>query len=181
MPELQANVARQQTRARIFELGAVFTADGRFVEAWGNKGTGPGEFQGIHALSMDSAGRIFVGDRANQRIQILDQDGKHLATWRQFGSPSGIYITPDDVIYVADSDSGYDPESDGDPRNPGYKRGIYIGNAKTGAVTGFIPDPAPNLISVTSGAEGVAAFGDFVYGAQVAGSRGVLRYGRARP
>ena len=155
-----------------------FTKDGRFVEAWGRKGTGPGEYQGIHALALDSQGRIFVGDRANQRIQILDQSGKHLATWTQFGSPSGIFIDEDDTIYVADSDSGYDPDGTGRPRNPGFKRGIYIGNARTGKLTGFIPDPAPTLHIVTSGAEGVAVFGRNIYGAQVAGSRGVLRYKR---
>ena len=153
-----------------------FTKDGRFVEAWGKKGAGPGEFQGIHALALDSQGRIFVGDRANQRIQILDQSGNHLATWTQFGSPSGIYIDEDDTIYVADSDSGYDPDASGKPRNPGFGRGIYIGDARTGKVTAFIPDPQPKLSVVTSGAEGVAVYGGFVFGAQVGGSRGVLRY-----
>ncbi len=155
-----------------------FTPDGKFVEAWGKEGSGPGEFSGIHALALDSQGRIFVGDRANQRIQILDQSGKHLATWRQFGSPSGIFIDNDDTIYVADSDSGYDPEKTGKPGNPGFERGIYIGDARTGKLTGFIPDPAPTLHIVTSGAEGVAVLGPYVYGAQVAGSRGVLRYKR---
>ena len=152
------------------------TKDGEFVAAWGHKGTGPGEFQGLHALSSDSQGRIFVGDRANSRIQILDQNGNHLDTWTQFGSPSGIYIDEADKIYVADSDSGFDPESTGKPRNPGFARGIYIGDARSGKLEAFIPDPKPNYLSVTSGAEGVAAYGEFVYGAQVAGSRGVLRY-----
>ena len=152
------------------------TKDGQFVAAWGKKGTGPGEFQGIHALAMDSQGRIFVGDRANQRIQILDQGGNHLATWTQFGSPSGIYIDANDKIYVADSDSGYDPDSSGKPRNPGFERGIYIGDARTGQLTAFIPDPSPALSIVTSGAEGVAVYGKHVFGAQVGGSRGVLRY-----
>ena len=152
------------------------TKDGQFVAAWGKKGTGPGEFQGIHALAMDSQGRIFVGDRANQRIQILDQGGNHLATWTQFGSPSGIYIDANDKIYIADSDSGYDPDSSGKPRNPGFERGIYIGDARTGQLTAFIPDPSPALSIVTSGAEGVAVYGKYVFGAQVGGSRGVLRY-----
>ena len=53
---------------------------------------------------MDSAGRLFVADRANNRIQIFDQDGNFLAIWKQFGRPSGVYIR-DDIIYVADSQS----------------------------------------------------------------------------
>ena len=153
-----------------------FDPDGRFVAAWGKAGDGPGEFRGLHALAMDSQGRIFAGDRANQRIQILDRDGQHLATWTQFGSPSGIYIDENDRIYVADSDSGFDPDASGSPRNPGFRRGIYIGDARTGAVEAFIPDPKPDLRRVTSGAEGVAAIGQNVWGAQVGGSRGVLKY-----
>lgn len=157
-----------------------FDKSGKFLGAWGQRGTGPGEFQGIHALAMDSQGRLFVGDRANQRIQVLGSDGSHVATWKQFGSPSGIFIDADDRIFVADSDSGFDPGGTGNPRNLGYERGIYIGDARTGKLEAFIPDPEPDLSNVTSGAEGVLSLGGSVLGAQVGGSRGVLRYSRRR-
>jgi len=65
-------------------------------------GSGQGEFDVPHGLAMDSAGRLFVADRANNRIQIFDQDGKFLAEWKQFCRPSGVYIR-DDIIYVTDS------------------------------------------------------------------------------
>ena len=55
---------------------------------------------------MDSQGRLFVGDRDNNRIQIFDQDGKFLAEWKQFSRPSGIFIDRNDMIYVADSEFG---------------------------------------------------------------------------
>ena len=76
---------------------------------------------------MDSRGRLFVGDRENNRIQIFDQDGKFLDEWRQFGRPSGIAITADDTIYVADSESGPDT---GAHELPGIKKGIRIGSAQ---------------------------------------------------
>ncbi len=157
-----------------------FDKSGTFLAAWGKAGSGPGEFRGIHALAMDSQGRLFVGDRANQRIQVFSGDGTHIATWAQFGSPSGIYIDPDDRLFVADSDSGYDPDGSGMPRNPGFERGIYIGDARTGELQQFIPDPAPDLGRVTSGAEGVLAYKKVVLGAQVGGSRGVLKYTKLR-
>ena len=153
-----------------------FAPDGSFVAAWGSAGSGPAQFLGIHALAIDSQGRLYVGDRANQRIQVLTTDGDHIASWKQFGSPSGIYIDRSDTIYVADSDSGYDPDGSGPPRNPGFLRGIYVGDARSGQVHAFIPDPAPDLSRVTSGAEGVAISGGDVFAAQVGGSRGVLRY-----
>jgi DNA-binding beta-propeller fold protein YncE len=82
---------------------------------------------------MDSAGRLFVADRANSRLQIFDQDGKFLAEWKQFGRPSGVWIDKSDTIYVADSQSS-------DKTNPGFKQGIRIGNAKDGKVTAFIEE-----------------------------------------
>ena len=51
------------------------------------------------------AGRLFVGNRNNNRIDVFDQDGKFLESWPQFSRPSGIYIDKNDRIYVADSES----------------------------------------------------------------------------
>ncbi len=147
-----------------------FDRTGRFLLEWGSTGGDIGEFRDPHALAMDSQGRLFVGDRGNHRIQIFDQEGKYIATWTQFGSPSGMFIDGDDMLYVADSDSNA-------TTNPGWRRGIYIGSARDGWVTGFIPDPEPNPDDlVTSGAEGVAvdALGN-VYGGEV-GPRTVRKY-----
>ena len=85
-------------------------------------------------------GRLFVGDRGNNRIQIFDQEGKFLEEWKQFSRPSGIFIDKNDVIYVTDSES---TDKEGYGHNPGWKRGIRVGSAKDGKVTAFIPDPSP--------------------------------------
>src|SRR5690349_19300377 len=50
-----------------------FSKDGKFIKQWGRKGAGPGEFNLPHTLFFDSRGRLLVGDRSNQRIQIFDQ------------------------------------------------------------------------------------------------------------
>jgi NHL repeat len=69
-----------------------FNKDGKFLQTWGKKGMGPGEFDVIHTLAFDSRGRLFVGDRQNNRIQIFDQNGNFIAQWFQFGRPSGLHI-----------------------------------------------------------------------------------------
>jgi len=124
-----------------------FSKDGKFLKSWGKRGSAPGEIREPHSLALDSQGRLFVADRENNRIQIFDQEGRFLDQWTQFGRPSGLFITKDDTLYVADSESfGVD--------QPGWKKGIRIGSAKTGKVTAFIED----LESTTeehSGAEAV--------------------------
>jgi sugar lactone lactonase YvrE len=148
-----------------------FSRKGKFIKAWGREGSAPGEFNVPHTLAFDSKGRLFVGDRSNNRIQIFDQNGKFIAEWKQFGRPSGIFIDKDDTMYVADSESTDKP---GYGYNPGCKRGIRIGSAKDGRVTGFIPDPAPTGDS--SGAEGVAVDSQGnVYGAEV-GPKDLKKY-----
>jgi sugar lactone lactonase YvrE len=129
-----------------------FTGEGKFVKEWGRKGSGPGEISEPHTIAIDSRGRLFVGDRENNRIQIFDQKGTFLEEWRQFGRPSGIAITSDDRLYVADSESwGTDT---GAHELPGIKKGIRIGSARTGMVEAFIED-SESTAADHAGAEGV--------------------------
>ena len=145
-----------------------YNAEGKLLKAWGE-----GMFNFPHGAALDAQGnlwvtdargRLFVGDRENNRIQIFDQDGTYLDAWRQFGRPSGIYITADDTIYVADSESGPDT---GAHELMGIRKGIRIGSARDGTVTSFIED-LESTRGDHSGAEGlgVDAQGN-VYGAVV--------------
>ena len=128
-----------------------FDRTGKFVKEWGSKGSAPGQISEPHTIAIDQAGRLFVGDRENNRIQIFDQNGKLLDEWRQFGRPSAIVITPDDAIYVTDSESGPDT---GAHELMGIKKGIRIGSAKDGKVTSFIED-SESTRPEHSGAEGL--------------------------
>jgi hypothetical protein len=111
-----------------------FTKDGTFVKAFGKKGTGPGEFSVPHTLAFDSQGRLFVGDRGNRRLQIFDQNGTFLEQWTQFGRPSGMLITADDTLYVADvSEAG---------------GGIAVGSARTGIVREKIVGALPESVAI---------------------------------
>lgn len=148
---------------------SVFTKEGKYIRSIGKYGTGPGEFHGAHDLALDAQGRLFVADRGNMRIQILDLEGKFIAEWKQFSRPSGVYIR-NGLIYVADS------ESNGVAPHPGWKRGIRIGNVSDGKIVAFIPDPREMM--GTSAAEGVAvdAKGN-VYGGEV-GPQQVARHAK---
>jgi len=147
-----------------------FSKDGKLIKTWGHKGSGPGEFGELHAIAIDSSGRVFVGDRGNNRIQIFDPEGRFLAEWRQFGRPTAIYIDANDTLYVADHQSSA-------KLNPGVRRGIRIGSAKDGVVKTLIPGsgPEPDKEQVPEGVA-VDARGN-IYGAEVA-LKNVTRYVR---
>jgi sugar lactone lactonase YvrE len=139
-----------------------FTKEGKYIKAWGKKGTGPGEFDLPHCMAFDTKGRLLVGDRNNNRIQVFDQEGNFIEQFTQFSRPSGIAVDKDDIIYVADS------ESESVSRNHfGWKRGIRVGNLKDGRIIAFIPDPADTKQG-TSAAEGIAVDSKgVIYGAEV--------------
>jgi DNA-binding beta-propeller fold protein YncE len=102
-----------------------FSKDGRFIKAWGKKGSGPGEFNLPHSIVIDSRDRLLVADRTNKRIQIFDLDGTFLDQWTQFGSPSGLFIAPDDTLYAVDFQN---------------KKSLFIGSARDGSIRYQIED-----------------------------------------
>jgi DNA-binding beta-propeller fold protein YncE len=129
-----------------------FAADGKFIKSFGSYGYGPGQFRGAHGLAFDSKGRLFVADRGNRRIQIFDQDGKHLDTWYQFSRISGLTITADDTLYAIDSESD-------DNYNPGWRKGLRVGSARTGEVWYFVPE---HVSKQASGMGGYGSMGEGV-------------------
>ena len=80
-----------------------FSDRGEFVKAWGELGVGRGMFSIPHSIAVDSAGRLFVADRNNARVQVFDQEGRFLAEWRDLLVPWHILVTENDEIYVCGS------------------------------------------------------------------------------
>ena len=77
---------------------------------WGEKGSGPGQFNEPRGLAVDAAGNLYVVDSKNHRVQKLAADGSPVLAWGEEGSepgkfkdPGGIAIAPDGSVYVADT------------------------------------------------------------------------------
>ena len=151
-----------------------FAPDGTFIMSFGQWGYGDGEFRAPHSLAMDSQGRLFVADRGNRRSQIFDQQGNHLDTWYQFSRISGLFIDDNDVLYAIDSESGPN-------YNPGWRKGLRVGSARTGEVWYFVPE------HVSERASGMGGFGSMgegvtvdaegnVYGGEVGPVQGLTKF-----
>jgi DNA-binding beta-propeller fold protein YncE len=93
----------------------VFDRAGTPVATWGERGTGPGQFQfrgsgnfwGDLALGPDD--HLYVADTFNHRVQVLAPDGTFLREWGEKGSengqfnvPAGIAVDAAGRVYVTD-------------------------------------------------------------------------------
>lgn len=90
---------------------AKFDKDGKFLMAWGQKGTPPNEkrpgyMNNVHGIAVDpQTRRVFVNDRANHRVQVFDDNGKYLYEWNFGEEPSDIhllYIGADRTLWAYD-------------------------------------------------------------------------------
>ena len=114
---------------------AKYDKDGNWVASYGEYGTAPGQFNTLHSIAIDAEDRVYIADRGNRRIQVLDTSGKLLRTFtidvpvppnapvaignrpaetgggaqtQQPGAPWTLCITPppNQVLYVSDSFPG---------------------------------------------------------------------------
>ncbi len=90
--------------------------DGTPVAQWGQGGTGPGEFQLLWRIGVDSAGLVYTVDANStsdfgiHRVQKFTADGTFLSQWtsggvaeRRLQSPFGIHVDRLGRVFVADS------------------------------------------------------------------------------
>lgn len=97
-PDGEIYVADGYGNSRVMQ----FDAKGKFVNQWGKRGEGQGEFNLPHAILVDKEGRVVVGDRENRRVQVFDRQGKLLEIWEGF-APYGLAMDRQGTIYVADN------------------------------------------------------------------------------
>jgi eukaryotic-like serine/threonine-protein kinase len=99
---------------------AIFSPDGKFLEFWGEPGSGHGQFNlitgegnpwGTVAFAKD--GSFFVLDVGNRRVQAYDAGRRLLNTWGglgtdpgKFSNPVAIQVGPDGSVSVLDDRRG---------------------------------------------------------------------------
>jgi DNA-binding beta-propeller fold protein YncE len=81
-----------------------YSADGTLLFSWGEPGDGPGQFDLVHSV-WEHKGRVYVADRANNRIQVFTPEGEFIDLWPGFLHPTKIYVDRDDVMYISELDA----------------------------------------------------------------------------
>jgi len=99
-----ADVAAHQVDAFTLPAGTVATTIGGVGDA-------PGKFYFPSGVAVDAAGRLYVSDMLNARVQVLDADAKPLRSMGQpgdrygdMGKPRGVDVGPDGVTFIADGE-----------------------------------------------------------------------------
>jgi hypothetical protein len=82
-----------------------FDKDGKFLKAFGSRGKDPGQFEDVHTIQVDHQGNVYVGDRANKRLSVFDNDGNFKTMYINVGAPWAICITPGQHQYLYSSNS----------------------------------------------------------------------------
>ncbi len=87
---------------------AKFDKDGDFVKTVGGRGNGDLQFSTPHTIAADAKGLIYVGDRSNSRIQVLDSDLNLVRKITNVRAPWAVCITPPNAsgqqfLYSADA------------------------------------------------------------------------------
>ena len=96
----------RQTDVAFDQQGNIFVSDGyfdarvvkydkngRFVKAVGTRGNGKLQFNTPHSIATDFQGNVYVGDRGNSRVQVLDNDLNYKAEYGNVGNPWGVCVS----------------------------------------------------------------------------------------
>ena len=67
----------------------------------GQTGSGPGEFQVVHAIAVSPQGHVYVADRENGRLQWFDPQGQFLGQWTYGGQLFTVAFSPAGDLYVS--------------------------------------------------------------------------------
>ena len=97
---------------RVERLGAdgAYLGQTGYISAnsgYASPAAGNGQFNTPGGIAVDrTAGRVWVADTANSRVQALGLDGTWQSTATGFNAPREIAVAPDGAVYVADTGNG---------------------------------------------------------------------------
>jgi hypothetical protein len=84
-----------------------YDKNGKFITQVGSEkaGSQPNQFSTPHGVAVDAQGNVYVADRANQRIQVFDNNLKLKTIYDNIGNSWDVCISPGPHQYLFTSNS----------------------------------------------------------------------------
>jgi DNA-binding beta-propeller fold protein YncE len=83
-----------------------FDKNGNYLLEWGTKGTGPGQFNLVHGVTVGPNRHIYVADRDNKRVQIFDENGKFLSQFQTKERPTTVLVDMNQNVWAVEGTPG---------------------------------------------------------------------------
>jgi hypothetical protein len=133
----------------------IFNPDGSYYGGFGGYGSGNYQFIAPHGIAIDQAGKVYIADRDNHRVQIYNSQLAYVATLGQTGVPGSdnshfnypfdVAVDRNGTIYVAD---------EGNDRIQVFNSNLQyvrtIGGGGTGSDFGHFEGWGPHHLAVDS-------------------------------
>ena len=68
------------------------------ISAYGSNGNGDGEFYNAYGIDIGPDGKLYIADKDNRRVQILDKNGSFISKFGSYGSAPGQFYNPSDLV-----------------------------------------------------------------------------------
>lgn len=151
-----------------------FDADGNFLAAWGEPGTGPGQFDLPHGITLGADGTVYVADRTNQRIQLFSPEGDFVEEWTNdaWARPWGLDFANTGELFVIDGGHM-------SPQPPHYANVLRV--TPDGEVLESWSSYGPELGQLSWGHDVAVAEDDAVYTVEVRNNLRAQKFERAGP
>ena len=83
-----------------------FDPNGQLRFSWGGHGSGPGQFDTVHSVFIDTedGDKVYAADRYNNRVQFFTPRGEFLGEWTGLNLANAVRKGPDGNFYVAELD-----------------------------------------------------------------------------
>jgi len=98
-----------------------YSKDGRFIRQVGSERAGaePSQFNTPHGIAVDAQGNVYVSDRANNRMQVFDNNLVLRAIYDNIGVSWTVCISPGPHQYLFSSNSNPNGNAPGTWDNTG--------------------------------------------------------------
>lgn len=97
-----------------------FRPDGTYVETYGGFGPKPGQFNIPHNIASDGDGLLYVADRENHRVQVLDEAGRVQSIWAGLHRPCALCRTRGGDIVIGEA-AAHKSAAEVDPQTEGLR------------------------------------------------------------